>query len=230
MGFLRNNRTNNHEQLKEILFFVTDLLNKHNIKYWLDYGTLLGAVRGKDIIPWDIDTDISCLEEDKEKIFALMPIINKKFYFCQHSFKNTGYQIRYGKGEKTHLDIFLWYKDEEMLRRRYYLGLNSYYGTDVRKGKDFPAEWVKELSEVTLADKIFTAPKDPEQMCLLRYGRSWKRPLHIYQWNITNPATNLTLIPDDKYKDYLNIKRNKTGGFVRLKSPKLKKKIKLFKQ
>lgn len=54
-----------------ILRIIDWACRKHGITYWLDGGTLLGAVRHSGFIPWDDDLDIAMPRKEFER-FAVI--------------------------------------------------------------------------------------------------------------------------------------------------------------
>ena len=48
----------------ELLDLIGEICRTYDIKYFVDWGTLLGAVRHHGYIPWDDDADIGMLRGD----------------------------------------------------------------------------------------------------------------------------------------------------------------------
>lgn len=64
----------NVEEVKKIQFDILKAVDKwcreNDVNYFLDCGTLLGAVRHKGYIPWDDDIDIAMLRPDYERFIS----------------------------------------------------------------------------------------------------------------------------------------------------------------
>lgn len=65
----------------DILIEIDAICRKHNISYWLDFGTLLGSVRHKGFIPWDDDVDVAMLYDDYIKFQEVIQKEEKNFIF-----------------------------------------------------------------------------------------------------------------------------------------------------
>ena len=80
----------------EILDVVNEFCQKHQINYWLDCGTLIGAIRHKGYIPWDDDIDIGMLRSDYDKFMKLFNEENSRYQFYSIE-NNKDFLVAFGK-------------------------------------------------------------------------------------------------------------------------------------
>lgn len=59
------------QKLLEIIKDFDSFCKENDLKYFISYGTLLGAVRHEGFIPWDDDFDIVMLREDYNKLIRV---------------------------------------------------------------------------------------------------------------------------------------------------------------
>lgn len=57
----------------EVLHVVAGVCKNNGIRYFADGGTLLGAVRHKEMIPWDDDIDICVVREEYNRLIQVLP-------------------------------------------------------------------------------------------------------------------------------------------------------------
>lgn len=57
----------------ELLDFMDNVCKKYDLEWWIDYGTLLGAVRHGDFVPWDDDLDCGMMRNDYNKLIEVIP-------------------------------------------------------------------------------------------------------------------------------------------------------------
>ena len=87
--------------LKEILQQVVKVCDNNDLDYFLIGGTLLGAVRHKDMIPWDDDIDIAMPRKDYNRFLEIAQEQLGEKYFV-HSFRSDkNYWMTFAKVRKN---------------------------------------------------------------------------------------------------------------------------------
>ena len=79
---------------------IKRVCDENGIKYFLDSGTLLGAIRHKGFIPWDDDMDMGMLREDYERFIEIAPKELKPEYFLQTWKTDKSYPYAFAKIRK----------------------------------------------------------------------------------------------------------------------------------
>lgn len=56
----------------QLLSWIGEICDRYGLRWWADWGTLIGAARHRGFIPWDDDIDISMPRSDFESVIPLL--------------------------------------------------------------------------------------------------------------------------------------------------------------
>lgn len=90
----------------EILKVIDGICKKHDIKYSLYAGTLLGAVRHKGFIPWDDDLDICMSREQYNRFLEVWSSESPKGYLLQNKDNIPTFTQSFSKIRKDNTTFF----------------------------------------------------------------------------------------------------------------------------
>jgi len=172
---------------------VTDIMDKYNVRYWLDFGTLLGIVRENRILPWDDDMDISIFEEDEQiMIEKVMPELKSMRYRTYtrklsedvgplkegniRSFKIRNNRLFFLRGY-VKLDIFIMYKHQKNL-----------YWYELGQPHCLPLILLDDFEMIDFNGKKYRVPKDYDKYLTYHYG-DWRTPNENYNSSVDNGRT-----------------------------------------
>lgn len=174
----KENRDVVHSVLLRILKVISNICARHNIIFWLEYGTMLGGVRHKGFIPWDMEADIGMLRSDFNKLkrFVATELPNDMFFQTPETdpfypkkdaveakirdkysnytgFQKTFPQLQWHNG--IQVDIFVF--DVYQMGKETIL-LNKFEKNSTGNYTYYKAEEIERLIECPFEDTIFPIP------------------------------------------------------------------------
>jgi LicD family len=181
------------EHMLELAVFVDELLTRHGILHWLDYGTLLGAVRNGELIPWDEDVDFGILARDVDAVRALRPEIEAAGHWLDDSDYPGELRIQLSKTNNIPVDLFVWADHDGLLTRP---SSSEWDWPGMQDRVTFPASFLDPTGRVLLHGRAYPAPRGPHDFLRLhRYGENYLAPQRTTELGVLHfdvVSTNLT--------------------------------------
>ena len=165
----------NRKVAKANLLDIKKILDEMKISFWLNTGTLLGAMREKNFIAWDHDVDLRVKVVDWKNS-------------AQALFKKRGFRcglVRPPYSEKLPLVKYLRLGRHSHLRFNlaftYYYRPDDVYITWAKSpdniGNLTPAHFYRNDQFIKFLGTSFRVPHDPVAFLVRVYGKKWKVPI-----------------------------------------------------
>ena len=185
-----------------LLKMIADLCDENQLTYFINYGTLLGAVRHKGFIPWDDDIDVCVMRDDYEKLVELVKKIPDLQYTLRDClrvrYKDYPIQVDvlpidyYFKTIETDAEKEAFFKDKEEADEK----VQKHKKVDF---KNDPSLWPYH-TYIEIRDKFVLHDNKSEKkngVALFRGIETWGNPRSYYKWEWVFPLKKYAF---DKYE------------------------------
>ncbi|NWI39627.1 FKRP protein, partial [Picathartes gymnocephalus] len=156
--------------LRETARHVLAELEASGARYWLEGGSLLGAVRLGDIIPWDYDVDVGLYRDDVPKCRWLRavlsggrPVEDPRGFFWEKAAEGDFFRVHFSRANRLHVDLWPFYpRPGGVMTKDTWLGH--------RQDVEFPERFLVPLGSVEFVGVAAKAPNDPRAFLELKFG------------------------------------------------------------
>jgi glycerol-3-phosphate cytidylyltransferase len=171
---------------KNVFTSAAKILDLMGVKWWLEAGTCLGAIREKNFIGHDPDIDVGVWTDNVRGVADdLIERMRRDNFTVAHEFEYQGelFELSFVKAD-VKIDVFFFFE-------RNGLAWHGAFGPENENGTGeynvflphvFTLSLFKDLREIDFVGLRVKVPNPPEQYLTERYGPNWQAPDKAYRY------------------------------------------------
>lgn len=147
---------------------VFQQLQAAGVRYWLEGGSLLGAMRSFDILPWDYDVDLGFMRDDLPKLPWLLraskqPVVDTQGFVWEKAPEGDFYRVQFSRTNRLHVDLFPFYNKNGTMTK------DTWFPTH-KQDRAFPAHYLNPLATIPFVGQNVSAPNNIREFLELKFG------------------------------------------------------------
>ena len=167
----------------ELLRHTKKVFNEENIVWWLTSGTLIGAVRHGDLIPWDFDVDVCVYVpgRNRTKLARALSTMEQRY---GHTRAGKSWTLLYSRSNRVQMDFFDCYpvdgwhshwltKNKTFETELYNKNLNMFgkghtlmHSSDSANAVNTPISVFLPVQDCVMGTELYPCPANPVQSLL----------------------------------------------------------------
>ncbi|TVR58081.1 MAG: hypothetical protein EA426_10790 [Spirochaetaceae bacterium] len=184
---------------------IVSFLERNDIPFWLDQGTLLGVYRDRALLPWDRDVDISVWPDAFDRLLSRLDEFCALGYTATVTLEADTVKF-FSRETGLSIEVNRFFRDGELCTRkglrprgnpvlglvkkaikalppRLYLGILKLYNRALRPEHvklTVPAEFFAEFTRFEFDGMTVPVPARTERYLAFKYGPDWQTPRRVW--------------------------------------------------
>ncbi|OWA51358.1 Fukutin-related protein [Hypsibius exemplaris] len=157
--------------LKATLQHVIEVFDFNGVAYWLEGGSLLGAARNGQLIPWDYDIDLGMFLNETKKIQYLEaaregPVADPDGFTWELAQPGEGqfYRVHYSRTNRLHVDIFPFYANNSVMTKDFWFRSHP-------QDREFPEDFLTPMESAGFLGLTVAVPNRRREFLELKFGK-----------------------------------------------------------
>ncbi|GFG32023.1 hypothetical protein Cfor_06827 [Coptotermes formosanus] len=144
-------------------------LDKAGVRYWLEGGSLLGAMRAADILPWDYDVDIGMFRKDIDRCPWLVrartqPVVDDDGFVWEKAAEGDFFRVQFSRVNHLHVDIFPFYQHNGTMTKDTWFPAH-------KQDREFPEHFLHPMATIDFIGQKVPAPNNIRDFLEFKFGK-----------------------------------------------------------